>query len=429
VEGPRFRYLPAPLWAVLVLPFGLTVGYAQIAVPYTLRMRGLSMATIGAISAISQTPHAIKFLWAPALDSGWKRKSWFYWMVAATAAALALTALIPPSQTEHFGPFTLLQVYTAVLTIAAAAVSTSSSAVLALMATTLPNDVKGRASGWQTAGNLVGTNIGGALVTWFLAHLVPRLTGLLLALMCGVCVIPAFFIDEAPLQKHALRRLLLDLLQDVWRTLKSRDGWTGMIICLSPVGTGALINLFSALARDYAPDDATREHMVVVVNGIFGGLIAGAGALVGGYVCDRMNRRFAYVLFGGVTALSAIGILLGPATPMAFTVGCLAYSFANGLCYAAFYAFVLEMIGEGAGVTTKLALFVGASNLAINYVTWLDGVGYDWAESMWKGHASAGRVGMCGMDALSSFVGIAVLVAMMVFVRRWDARAPQPQPA
>ncbi len=422
------RHLPAPLWAVLVLPFGLTVGYAQIAVPYVLRERGLGMATIGAISAISQTPHAIKFLWAPALDAGWKRRSWFFWMIAVTAGALALTALIPPSQDDHAGPFTLLMLYTAALTLAQTTVATSSSAVLSLMATTLPNEVKGRASGWQTAGNLVGTNIGGALVTWFLGHLAPRTTGVLLAATCLLCAVPAVTIHEHAPPKRPMGGLLLDLLSDVWKTLRSREGWTGMIICLSPVGTGALINLFSALARDYAADGATRERMVVVVNGVLGGLIAGAGALVGGYICDFVNRRVAYVVFGGVTALAAIGMMLGPATPTAFTIGCLCYSFANGLCYAAFYAFILEMIGHGAGVTTKLALFVGASNLAINYVTWLDGVGYDWAASLWAGRASAGRAGMCAMDALSSFVGIAVLAAMMAFVRRLNARSAQASP-
>jgi hypothetical protein len=141
-----------------------------------------------------------------------------------------------------------------------------------------------------------------------------------------------------------------------------------------------------------------------------------------------MNRRFAYVLFGGVTALVAVGMMLAPASPLAFTVGCLAYSFANGLCYTAFYAFILEMIGGGAGLTTKLALFIGVSNLPISYVAWLDGAAYDWAVT-WTGHPTAGRLGMCGMDALSSFVGIAVLVGMIVAVRRWPTRATEPSVA
>ena len=147
--------------------------------------------------------------------------------------------------------------------------------------------------------------------------------------------------------------------------------------------------------------------MVLYATGVLGGLVSALGALVGGYIADRMNRRLAYVIFGLVTSLCAIAMIVGPANPTTFTLGCLAYSFANGLCFATFYAFVFEMVGNGHGATTKLALFISASNQAINYVTWLDGKSYDWGKAIWAGRAWAGRTGMLGMDALSTFVGIA----------------------
>jgi hypothetical protein len=131
-----------------------------------------------------------------------------------------------------------------------------------------------------------------------------------------------------------------------------------------------------------------------------------------------MNRRFAYVLFGGLTALCAIGMMLGPASPTAFTIGCLAYQVANGLCYAAFYAFVFDLIGRSDGVTTQLALYVGGGNLAVSYVTWFDGWGYDRAKALLPARAWAARAGMLGTDALATFLGIAMLSAMMVYVRR-----------
>jgi PAT family beta-lactamase induction signal transducer AmpG len=420
-------------WAVLVLPFGLAVGYAQVAVPFVLRGRGLDMTAIAGISAIASLPHAWKFLWAPALDAGWPRKNWFLLTIALTAALLGLTALIPPDRAAHLGPFTLLAIYTAVLTLAQATVATSSSAVLALMAVTLPADDKARASGWQTAGNLAGTSAGGAVITWLLGHTSPMTTAIALAVTCLACAIPVFFIVEPAPAKHRLTSLVVVLLKDVWTTLRSRQGWTGLLICLSPVGTGAMINLFSALAVDYSSDPGAREQMVLLANGVGAGLVGALGALVGGYIAGRMNLRVAYALFGGVTALAAIGMILGPANPTAFSIGCLAYYFANGLCYAAFYAFIFEMIGAGGAgaVTTKLALFVGASNLAISYVTWLDGAGYDAAQKHWAGHEWAGRAGMLGADALATFAGIALLCVMLVAVRRMKApeKPTSPSPA
>jgi hypothetical protein len=114
-------------------------------------------------------------------------------------------------------------------------------------------------------------------------------------------------------------------------------------------------------------------------------------------------------------------MLLAPASPAAFTVGCLAYQLANGLCYAVFYSFVLELVGRGdssTSVTTQLALYIGASNLAASYVTWFDGWGYDRARALAPDWASAGRVGMLGMDALATVLGLAVLAAMTLYVRR-----------
>jgi MFS transporter, PAT family, beta-lactamase induction signal transducer AmpG len=422
VLSPGRASLAPPWWGILTLPFGLTVGFATVAVPFVLRARGVPMMLIATVTQTAQLPHVIKPIWAPLLDSGPRRRSWYFVSIAATALGLAATALIPPSTSERLGPVALIWVYTAALFVAQAAVATSSSAVLALMALTVPDAQRGRASGWQTAGNLAGTAVGGALVAWMMGHLRTTTTAIALAAICAACAIPAAFVEEVPPLRRNLVRLVAGLLDEIWRTIRSREGWTGMVICLSPVGTGAMTNLFSALARDYAPNDASAERLVLVVTGLLGGVVNVAGALLGGYLADRMNRRLAYVLFGAVTALCAVGMMLGPASPAAFTVGCLAYQLANGLCYAAFYAFVLELLGRPQGVTTQLALYAGASNFAVTYVTWLDGWSYDRARILWPARAWAARGGMLGMDALSTFVGIGALSAMMVYVRRARAR-------
>jgi PAT family beta-lactamase induction signal transducer AmpG len=416
------RPLAPPWWALLTLPFGLTVGFASVAVPFVLRLRGVDMTLIATVSQVAQLPHIVKLFWAPVLDSGPRRRSWFFASIAVTALALSATALIPPSTTERFGPVPLLWIFTGTLFVAQAAVATSSSAALALMALTVPAEQRGAASGWQTAGNLAGTAAGGALVAWMLRHVPAAATAMCLAATCAACALPAAFVDETPPPRRSAVRLVVALLGELSRTLRSREGWTGLLICMSPVGAGALTNLFSALATDYARDDASAERLVVVVTGVFGGVVNAAGALLGGYLADRMNRRLAYALCGAITALCAVGMMFGPATPAAFTVGCLAYQLANGLCYAAFYAFVLDLVGKRDGVTTQLALFAGAGNLATSYVTYLDGWTYDRAKAWLPGRAYAARAGMLGMDALSTFVGIAALTAMVAYVRRARAR-------
>jgi len=406
------RSLAPPWWALLTLPFGLAVGFATVAVPFVLRLRGVDMTLIATVSQVAQLPHIIKLLWAPVLDAGPRRRSWFFASIAVTALALAATAVIPPSTSERIGPVPLLWIFTAALFVAQAAVATSSSAVLALMARTVPAGERGAASGWQTAGNLAGTAFGGALVAWMLRHLQAPSTAIALASICAACALPAVFLDDEPPPRRSAMRLVIALLRELWQTIRSREGWTGLLLCLSPVGAGALTNLFSALATDYAPGEASAEHLVVVVTGVLGGVVNAGGALLGGYLADRMNRRLAYILCAAVTALCAVGMMLGPATTTTFTVGCLAYQLANGLCYAAFYAFVLDLVGKRDGVTTQLALFAGAGNLATSYVTWLDGWSYDRCKAWFPAHEGAARAGMLGMDALSTFVGIAALAGV-----------------
>jgi PAT family beta-lactamase induction signal transducer AmpG len=406
------------IWAILVLPFGVAVGYLQVAAPYLLRLRGVDMAVIGALVFTANQPHSFKVLWAPILDIGWPRKNWYVLMVALTAVALAFTSFIPTDGTQRLGPFAALSVYLVILTVAQVTVATSSSAVLGIMAVVIPEADQARASGWQTAGNLAGTSVGGAAAVWLVSHTSQTLTAFALAGTCLASTIPIFWIQEPRLPKHPLLKSMWELLKDLWKTLISRSGWTGMLICLSPVGTGALLNLFSALALDYSSDPDTREKMVLYVTGVVGGIVSAFGALLGGYLAAKMNRRLAYVIFGVLTSLCALAMIVAPANPTAFTIGCLAYSFANGLCFAAFYAFVFEMVGKGQGAATKLALFISASNQAINYTAWLDGKAYDWGKAHWAAHAWGGRTGMLGMDAGTTFVGIAVLGVMMLVVKK-----------
>ena len=137
------------------------------------------------------------------------------------------------------------------------------------------------------------------------------------------------------------------------------------------------------------------------ISGIAGGLLSALGSLVGGFVCDRMNRMQAYALSGGLAALFAVYLAFAPHTPWTYALGYSGYSIAAGFAYAVFTALVLEVMGRrhhAAG--TAYSLFVSTGNLPILYMTWLDGVGY-----------SYGAVrGLMTVDALANGMGALVLL-------------------
>jgi hypothetical protein len=399
------------------LPFGAAVGFLMIAVPFWLSQAGVSLADIAKVSAAGFLPHALKFLWVPLLDLGARRRLWYLTSVAATAALLAAAAMLPD-------PAGSLGLLTVLVTALQAVAATSSAALNALVAiTTHPSD-KGKAAGFYMAGNLGGTGLLGALALWLASHSSAGIAGMVLAAIVVASGASALVVDE-PVRPEdgalrggnlarALGRRLADMIADLWRTVRSREGFTGLVICLAPVGCGALTNLFSGMAREYG----AGERLVEVVNGLGGGVTGALGSLVGGFLADRMNRRLAYALAGGATALSALAMLAAPMTPVTYAWGTLAYSFANGIAFATWAGMVLEVVGHTAAVATKYALFTAASNMAISYVTALDG----WASEFrgLGGHwaVPAGARGALALDALVTFGGIGVLAVMVAITRR-----------
>jgi MFS family permease len=277
------------------------------------------------------------------------------------------------------------------------------------------------------AGNLGGAGLLPALAIELLAQLSrPAAAAIYVTIVlgCGAFALKVVepkvgtkLLEEAGSIGVAMWRRFSGIVRDLWITIKSREGWTGLVICLSPVGTCALTNLFSAMAGDYSASD----HQVELVNGLVGGIVSAVGCVIGGYITDRMNRRVAYCVSGGVTASVAFAMALLPKTPLMYLLGCMAYAFATGVAYAAFAGMVLEMVSHGQAVTTKYTLFVAASNQAINYVTYLDG-----KASEFRG---VGVNGTLAFDGIISVVGIVVLVALTLMLRKLPKVEPAAAPA
>lgn len=405
------------LFLFLDLPFGAAVGYAMIAMPFWLRQGGVSLGDVGAISAAAFAPHAFKLLWIPILDLGSYRKIWYLAMTASTATLLVAASLVPD-------PVRNLHLYTLLVTLAQATATTGHAANNALMAITTRFEDKGKAAGFSMASNLGGTGLLGALALFVSEHVSPRAGGIVLAAIVlasgsvALRIVEPRRIDAAVAAAGGLLRALgahlAAMARDLWGTLRSREGVTGLVICVAPVGLGALTNIFSGMA----PDFGASARVVEVVNGVGGGVTGAAGALVGGWLADRMSRRLAYGVAGALTGLSALAMLLSPLSPATYTWGTLAYSFTNGIAFATWAGMVLEVVGHGAATATKYALFNAASNLAISVATWADGA---FAEaSPWP--VLRGSRGSLAMDAALTALGVGILLAMVAIVRRGARR-------
>jgi MFS transporter, PAT family, beta-lactamase induction signal transducer AmpG len=278
--------------------------------------------------------------------------------------------------------------------------------------------------------------------------------------LAAMMIIPALavlvVVEPARTERRTPKEVFGGTLRDVGAVLFSKTGLTGILLCLSPVGTAALINYFNAIGVDYVrPEVATVtadpmsievagrmllvdlgeaktivegilteeaiservSDVLVFTTGPFGIVLTAIGAFVGGWLCDRTNRRAMYLLSGALTAMCGIVMALSPRQEMTLIVGALVYQLITGFCYAAFTATVLETIGKaGKAASTQYTLFVAAGNGAI---TWVGLVDTRFAESY-------GVEGVVAADAILNLAGVIVLTVVFTVLGTFGKSKHKP---
>jgi MFS transporter, PAT family, beta-lactamase induction signal transducer AmpG len=393
------RHVHPAVFMFLILPFGVMGGYVAVALTYLYSKAGIPVAQVAALVAVAIVPHTWKFAWAPLVDATLSRKRWYVIANVVSAAGILATGIVPVKAAS-------LPLLTIVILVSNFAVTFLGMATDSLMAYATPAELKGRAGGWFQAGNLGGGGIGGGVGLWLAERLPAQwMACAILACACLLCCLGLFFLPEpeSTIRETTLRKTFVNLFGDVWSVVKSRRGFLALFLCFLPIGSGAASNLWSAVAGDWG---ATADT-VALVTGVLGGVLSGAGCLIGGWICDRMDRKAGYVVYGVLQAACAVGMAFAPRTqPMYIFWTCL-YAVITGLTYAGFTAFVLEAIGTGAAAT-KYNVFASLSNAPIYYMTLIDG----WA------YTRRGAAGMLNTEAAVCILGMLLFVAMVVMVNK-----------
>jgi MFS family permease len=404
------RHTHPATFMVLILPFGVMSGYLTVALAWLLSQSGLSVGQVAALVALSFIPHTWKFAWAPIADTTLTRKAWYVIAAVVSSAGILAMGAIPADAAR-------LPLLSVIVLVSNLAVTFLGMAVESLMAYGTMESEKGRAAGWFQAGNLGGAGLGGGAGLWLAQHLAaPWMAAAALALVCLLCCLALPFVPE-PASAHGgggLGRRMSEVARDLWALARSRVGYLALVLCFLPLGSGAAAGLWSAVAKDWDASAAT----VALVTGLLAGLVSAAGCIVGGWLCDRMDRKTAYAVYGVLQALCAIAMALAPRTEGSYILFTSIYAFITGLTYAGFSAFVLEAMGTGAAAT-KYSVYASLANTPIQYMTLVDGWGY-------------GRWGPSGMlltEAAFGALGLLLFVGFAFASRRPGRLAPAVGPA
>ena len=401
------------LFLVLFVPFGAVPGFLTVALAYDLSKKGISTSDIAVVVGLSYIALIFKWLWAPLVDTLLTRKIWYVGSTVVCAIGLWLAGR------AAMGEHPSLTTISVALTISNFTATLLAMAVESLMAATVPDGQRGQAGGWSQAGNLGGQGLGGGLSLWLIQNygLSDAASGAALGALCVLCCLALLWVDDScPLLKveghvEAVGHLglwgnLKAIGSDLWDLLRSRVGVLALLICLLPIGSGAAQNLWSPIADEWH----ASANVVAFVTGAMSGLISALGCLAGGWLCDRMDRKMAYCVFGFLLVLAAAGMALCPRTSNQYIFWTSAYAFVVGLCYAAYCAVVLEAIGNTAAAT-KFSFLSAVSNAPIMLMTFVDG----YAQS------HLGTKGMLWTDAACGVAGIAVFAAAFGGTRRGPA--------
>jgi MFS family permease len=392
VEGQRRAFTRPAVFLFLFLPFGVIPGYVVVTLGYLLAKAGVSVEAVAGLVALAVLPHAWKALWAPLVDTTLSARRWYVLAAVISTPCLLAMGLVRPDGNS----LALLSGLILASSLAGTFIGMSTES---LMAHTVADDSKGRASGWAQAGNVAGTGIGGGAALWLAIHYAGWIGSGVLALTNLACCAALLFVARPQTLMHVAGALrgVKEVARDVWVIARSRGGFLALLLLVLPVGSGGAPQLVAAIAGDWQADGDT----VALARGVLGGLVAVAGSLLGGYLSDRMDRKTAYLSFGVALALCAAAMALAPHTPHMFLLFVCLYSFINGIVFAGFSAVVLEAIGTGAAAT-KFSLMASLANLPAVYMTWLDGH----IQTRWGSNA------LLFTDAAFGIVGAAIFLVV-----------------
>lgn len=397
------RRLHTSIYMILFLPFGISAGYVTVTLAYLLPHSGMTLVAFGALSSLTYWPQTLKVLWAPIIDTTLTSKLWYVIGAVIVGLTIAWASLYQTSLSAA----PLLGVLVVVSSLASSLTSMATETFMAH----LPTSEQGRASGWSQAGNVGGGSLGGGLGLLLAQHIHAQwVSGAVLCVICVASAVPLIWMPP-PSRDHvkpSVSATAREVTIDVWSVIKSRTGLLVIFLMLLPLGSGGASNFWPSIAGDWRVD----ADMVALIVGFGTGAVQVVGSVIGGYICDVMDRKTAYCLFGASMAIVLVAMVYAPRTPMVFVVTTLIYGAILAMCYSAYSAVVLETIGKGAAAT-KFNLMSSVSNVPVAIMPIVDGNLHD------KGGSNLMFFGEAGLS-----VAAALLFGLVLLITRRWRRAP-----
>lgn len=350
----------------LIMPMGISQGFVTVALPFLLTKNGFPVVLTASIVAIGLSANLWRFVCGPVVDLSLSLHKWYWISLLACIASLLLLC---------FTSFTVKEtaLLSVVVFISQVAATITLLPINAFMAKRIRENKKGEASGWYQAGSLAATGLGGGVGLWLATHYNLTLAGIILCITSLLFAMVMLLIKDIPhLKEKTIVQEIKLMGKDILSMIKLPVALFVMILIIMPIGTGAMANLWSAVAKDWNTDANT----VVLVTGLLCGGVSAIGCIAGGFITDRWGVWNAYLGIGVVCAFVTVLIAVFPYHPATYIVGVLIYGLCTGLMYTSFTAIIFFVIGKK-HVATKYSLLSSLGNLPVVYMTTFNGWTHD----------------------------------------------------
>lgn len=337
------------LFGLLYFSEGAPIGFLWWALPTILRVQGLAVERITALTALLVLPWTLKFLAAPLVDlgRGWGLKTW----VAAAQLGMGL-CLLPLTQVS---PVNHLDWWTACLLAHAVCAAMQDVAIDALAIASVPPAERGQINSAMQIGMLAGRGLFGGVSIWLAK--VAGLPAVVLALTLAIWLSLLVLWREAE-EPAARRRPLWPALQAAARRATT---WLGLGFALT---AEAAFKATGGLAGPMLIDHKLSEEATAAFFslGVVGAMML--GSLIGGRLADQRSRYRAVGagLVLTVTMVFGLGLLeRGGAQGPVLMAALVGVYLSIGVFTVSAYALLMDLTEPALGAT-QFSAFMAATN-------------------------------------------------------------------
>ena len=344
-------------FALLYFAEGAPIGFIWWTLPTLLREEGVEVEDITALTALVVIPWALKFAWAPLVDTmaseRFPLRTWIVSAQVVMGAVLVPLAFIDP--VASMGTLTVL------LVCHAFAAATQDVAVDALCIATVEPSERGAINGWMQAGMLLGRALFGGVALMVVGSL--GMTTMVAAMVAVVWTTALVVLWVGPRHGTGSGQSARELFSALWEVLKSRTTWGGLLFAATAEasfkGVGSIVGPY-LVDHDVSEEVIGAFFAFVSVSGMV------VGALIGGRLSDAVGRH-RVVIAGQVMVGVAICVMAldppggdGAAVSTWIALGGLYLGI--GLFTAAVFALFMDATDRRLGAT-QFSAYMGMTNL------------------------------------------------------------------